>query len=128
MPALKLMPVTARASREAQHILHRHARLRRLTNNTSKAIQLKGWTVHDKSNHVYTFASSYSLGGQACLHPHRTRHRRQAGLAAPLPELRQLHLEQRRRHHETQELLGQDRRHLLLEVRQRHPLLIDWSV
>lgn len=33
----------------------------RLTNNTSKAISLKGWTLRDKQNHVYTFAS-YNLG------------------------------------------------------------------
>jgi len=30
----------------------------RLTNNTTKAIQLKGWTVRDVSNHVYTFPAA----------------------------------------------------------------------
>jgi hypothetical protein len=33
----------------------------RLTNTTSKAINLKGWTLRDKQHHIYTF-TSYTLG------------------------------------------------------------------
>jgi hypothetical protein len=41
----------------------------RLKNNTSKAIQLKGWTVRDKSGHVYTFGS-LSLGSKKTVYVH----------------------------------------------------------
>jgi hypothetical protein len=41
----------------------------RLTNNTSKAIQLKGWTVRDTSNHVYTFGS-FSLAAHKNVYIH----------------------------------------------------------
>ena len=41
----------------------------RLKNNTSKSIQLKGWTVRDKSGHVYTFGS-FSLGSKKTLYVH----------------------------------------------------------
>jgi hypothetical protein len=34
----------------------------RLTNNTTKAIQLTGWTVRDASNHVYPFPAIDRLG------------------------------------------------------------------
>ncbi|GAB1694267.1 lamin tail domain-containing protein [Krasilnikovia sp. M28-CT-15] len=34
----------------------------RLTNKTSKTINLKGWTVRDASGNTYTFTGSYSLG------------------------------------------------------------------
>lgn len=41
----------------------------RLKNNTSKSIQLKGWTVRDKSGHVYTFGS-FSLGSKKTVYVH----------------------------------------------------------
>jgi hypothetical protein len=34
----------------------------RLTNKTSKAINLKGWTVRDAAGNLYRFTTSYSLG------------------------------------------------------------------
>jgi hypothetical protein len=42
----------------------------RLTNTTSKPIQLKGWTVRDKANHVYTFATAYTLGAGRRVYVH----------------------------------------------------------
>jgi hypothetical protein len=41
----------------------------RLTNNTGSGIQLKGWTVRDKSNHVYTFGT-YTLGSRKNVYVH----------------------------------------------------------
>lgn len=41
----------------------------RLRNNTSKSIQLKGWTVRDKSGHVYTFGS-FTLGSGKTVYLH----------------------------------------------------------
>jgi hypothetical protein len=41
----------------------------RLKNNTSKPIQLKGWTVRDRSSHVYTFGS-FSLGSKKTVYVH----------------------------------------------------------
>jgi hypothetical protein len=41
----------------------------RLTNNTSATIQLKGWTVRDKANHVYTFKAT-ALAARASLYVH----------------------------------------------------------
>jgi hypothetical protein len=41
----------------------------RLRNNTSKSIQLKGWTVRDRSAHVYTFGS-FSLGSKKTVYVH----------------------------------------------------------
>jgi hypothetical protein len=41
----------------------------RLKNNTSKSIQLKGWTVRDKAGHVYTFGS-LSLGSKKTVYVH----------------------------------------------------------
>jgi hypothetical protein len=41
----------------------------RLKNNTSKSIQLKGWTVRDKSGHVYTFGS-FSLRSKKTVYVH----------------------------------------------------------
>ncbi|HEY0530949.1 MAG TPA: lamin tail domain-containing protein [Actinoplanes sp.] len=40
-----------------------------LRNNTTKSIQLKGWTVRDKSAHVYTFGS-FSLGSKKTVYVH----------------------------------------------------------
>ncbi|MEV6851711.1 lamin tail domain-containing protein [Actinoplanes sp. NPDC051411] len=40
-----------------------------LRNNTAKSIQLKGWTVRDRSAHVYTFGS-FSLGGKKTVYVH----------------------------------------------------------
>ena len=36
-----------------------------LKNVSRSAVQLKGWTLRDKSNHVYTFTTSFSLGAGA---------------------------------------------------------------
>jgi hypothetical protein len=33
----------------------------RLTNNRDYAINLKGWTIRDKANHIYTFTTNYTL-------------------------------------------------------------------
>ncbi|WP_433292934.1 lamin tail domain-containing protein [Actinoplanes sp. CA-030573] len=41
----------------------------KLTNNTSAAIQLAGWTVRDKANHVYTFKST-ALAAKASVYVH----------------------------------------------------------
>lgn len=41
----------------------------RVRNNTGKAIQLKGWTIRDKANHVYTFKTQ-SLNSKASLYVH----------------------------------------------------------
>ena len=45
----------------------------RLTNNTKKTVQLKGWTVRDKSSHVFTFKASYSLKPGARVYVHTGR-------------------------------------------------------
>jgi hypothetical protein len=36
----------------------------RLTNNRDYAINLKGWTVRDRANHVYTFTTNYTLAAR----------------------------------------------------------------
>jgi hypothetical protein len=41
----------------------------RLTNRRSSAIKLKGWTLRDKANHVYTF-STYTLGAGKSVYIH----------------------------------------------------------
>jgi hypothetical protein len=41
----------------------------RLTNSTTKAIQLKGWTVRDAANHIYAFGT-FSLPGKASVIVH----------------------------------------------------------
>ncbi|GAB1642922.1 lamin tail domain-containing protein [Krasilnikovia sp. MM14-A1259] len=42
----------------------------RLTNKTSKTINLKGWSVRDASGNTYTFTSSYSLGAGKNVYVH----------------------------------------------------------
>jgi Lamin Tail Domain len=37
----------------------------RVTNRTTKAINLKGWTIRDKAGNVYTFSTSLSLAAKA---------------------------------------------------------------
>jgi hypothetical protein len=44
----------------------------RLTNNTAAGIQLRGWTVRDRANHVYTF-STYTLGARKSVYIHTGR-------------------------------------------------------
>jgi hypothetical protein len=44
----------------------------RLTNNTSRGIQLRGWTVRDVARHVYTF-STYTLGARKSVYIHTGR-------------------------------------------------------
>jgi hypothetical protein len=41
----------------------------RVRNNTSKAIPLKGWTIRDRANHVFTF-KSVSLGSGQSIYVH----------------------------------------------------------
>ncbi|MEQ7007208.1 lamin tail domain-containing protein [Actinopolymorpha sp. B17G11] len=41
----------------------------RLTNRRTSAIKLKGWTLRDKANHVYTFAT-YTLGAGKSVYIH----------------------------------------------------------
>lgn len=41
----------------------------RLRNNTSKTVQLKGWTVRDKAGHVYTF-SSFTIKSHVTVYLH----------------------------------------------------------
>jgi len=45
----------------------------RLTNTSKSAVQLKGWTIRDRSNHVYTFKASYSLKPAARVYVHTGR-------------------------------------------------------
>jgi hypothetical protein len=42
----------------------------RIANNTGATVDLKGWTVRDAANHVYTFASAFRLnrGGEVYVH------------------------------------------------------------
>ena len=40
----------------------------RLTNKTKKTINLKGWTVRDRSAHIYTFGTAYNLGAGASVY------------------------------------------------------------
>jgi lamin tail-like protein len=40
----------------------------RLTNKTTRTINLKGWTVRDRSAHVYTFTTAYYLGARASVY------------------------------------------------------------
>jgi hypothetical protein len=40
-----------------------------LRNNTTKSIQLKGWTVRDRSAHIYKFGS-FSLGSKKTVYVH----------------------------------------------------------
>jgi hypothetical protein len=42
----------------------------RMTNKTSKAINLKGWTVKDAAGNTYTFSGSYSLGAGRNVYVH----------------------------------------------------------
>jgi hypothetical protein len=42
----------------------------RITNNTQATVDLKGWTVRDAANHVYTFASTYRLGKGGAVYLH----------------------------------------------------------
>ncbi|MET8906451.1 lamin tail domain-containing protein [Micromonospora sp. NPDC004551] len=42
----------------------------RLTNKRSSTINLKYWTLRDKSNHVYKFASDFKLGAGASVYIH----------------------------------------------------------
>jgi len=42
----------------------------RLTNKTSKAINLSGWTVKDAAGNTYTFSGSYSLGAAKNVYVH----------------------------------------------------------
>ncbi|BFU42515.1 lamin tail domain-containing protein [Krasilnikovia sp. MM14-A1004] len=42
----------------------------RLTNRTSKTINLKGWTVRDAAGNTYTFSSSFSLGAGKNVYVH----------------------------------------------------------
>ena len=37
----------------------------RLTSNRDYAINLKGWTIRDKANHVYTFTTNFTLNARA---------------------------------------------------------------
>jgi hypothetical protein len=45
----------------------------RLTNNTKSTVQLKGWTVRDKSNHVFTVKASFSLKAGKLVYIHTGR-------------------------------------------------------
>lgn len=42
----------------------------RLTNKTSRTINLKGWTVRDLAGHVYTVSSDYKLGAGKYMYVH----------------------------------------------------------
>jgi hypothetical protein len=42
----------------------------RITNNTKATVDLKGWTVRDVANHVYTFASSFRLNKDGAVYLH----------------------------------------------------------
>ena len=44
----------------------------RLTNNTAQGIQLRGWSVRDRANHVYAF-STYTLGARKSVYIHTGR-------------------------------------------------------
>jgi hypothetical protein len=41
-----------------------------LTNRRSTTVNLKYWTLRDKSNHVYTFSSDFKLGAGASVYIH----------------------------------------------------------